>query len=91
LALFVAPIWAAVLLFALVVFSLNILWVLRLDEAPRTVQQVVWQVPRFMLRQFLGLLKMRNPDKHFKHTEHRKIVSIKDVVKPESEPPQKVD
>jgi len=40
----------------------------------------VWNVPKFVWRQFTGLFKMRNPNKHFKHTEHRKYVSVDEVI-----------
>lgn len=80
LALFIAPIWTGVLVAVLVIFGLNILWALYLDDAPPEVWRAVWQVPKFVLRQFLGLFKMRNPNKYFKHTEHRKMVSVDDIV-----------
>lgn len=86
LALLVSPVWGLVLFGAMVVFSLNILWVLRLDRAPAAVRRVVWQVPRFVLRQFAGLFKMRNPNKHFKHTEHRKMVSVDEIVQRKMDP-----
>ena len=79
-AIFGAPIWSAVLLAAIAVFSLNILWSLHLDGAPPEVWRALWQVPKFLLRQFVALFKMRDPNKHFKHTEHRKIVSVDEVV-----------
>ena len=88
IAFFVAPIWSIVLLSAVLIFSLNILWSLRLDGAPPEVWNAVWQVPKFVLRQFTGLFKMRDPNKHFKHTEHRKIVSVDEVVQQSSEPEQ---
>lgn len=79
--LFVAPMWSLALVAAVAVFALNILWTLRLDGAPQPVWDAVWQVPRFVLRQVLGLLRMGNPNKNFKHTEHRKFVSVDDVVR----------
>ena len=62
------------------IFALNILWTLHLDNAPQPVWDALWQVPRFVLRQVLGLLGMGNPNKNFKHTEHRKFVSVDEVV-----------
>lgn len=85
--LFIAPYWSLALLLALGIFVINILWVLKLDQAPQAVWDAVWQVPKFVWRQFSGLFKMRNPDKHFKHTEHKKYVSVDDIVG-KSEPPQ---
>lgn len=77
---FIAPAWGGVLLASLALFALNILWVLHLDKAPPEVWRAVWQVPRFMLRQFLGLSKLRDPNKNFQHTEHRKKISVEEVV-----------
>nr|MBP6812279.1 glycosyltransferase [Saprospiraceae bacterium] len=88
-AIFIEPIWSAILLAALAVFSLNILWSLRLDGAPPEVWNALWQVPKFLLRQFVALFKMSNPNKHFKHTEHRKIVSVDEVVGKSPEPNRK--
>ena len=89
LALFILPIWSGVLLVAIVIFGLNILWVLYLDEAPPEVWRAVWQVPKFVLRQLTGLFKMRDPNKHFKHTEHRKMVSVDEIVGRTSDSAQK--
>ncbi len=77
---FIAPMWSLALAAAVAVFALNILWTLRLDGAPQPVWDAVWQVPRFVLRQVAGLLRMGNPNKNFKHTEHRKFVSVDEVV-----------
>ncbi|MFN0174495.1 MAG: glycosyltransferase [Saprospiraceae bacterium] len=89
LAIFVASIWSAILLAALAIFSLNILWSLRLDAAPPEVWNALRQVPKFLLRQFVALFKMRDPNKHFQHTEHRKIVSVDELVGKKSESDQK--
>lgn len=89
LALWVAPTWSLILFAAIVIFSVNILWVLHLDAAPSAVRKVVWQVPKFVLRQFAGLFKMRNPNKHFKHTEHRKLVSLEEVLQSKVDPDKK--
>ncbi len=77
---FIAPMWSLALVAAVGIFALNILWTLRLDGAPQPVWDALWQVPRFVLRQVLGLLGMGNPNKNFKHTEHRKFVSVDEVV-----------
>ncbi|MFN0034958.1 MAG: glycosyltransferase [Saprospiraceae bacterium] len=90
LAFFISPVWCAVLLAAIALFALNILWVLRLDAAPPEVWRAVWQVPKFVLRQFAGLFKMRDPNKHFKHTEHRKVVSVDELVGGKPDAGQKV-
>ena len=86
LAFFIAPFWCLVLLASMGIFAANILWVLKLDGAPESVWRAVWQVPKFVLRQFAGLLKMRNPNKHFKHTEHRKMVSVDELIQKDSTP-----
>ena len=77
---FIAPMWSLALVAAVAVFALNILWTLRLDRAPQPVWDALWQVPRFVLRQVLGLLGMGNPNKNFKHTEHRKMVSVDEII-----------
>ena len=79
--LFVAPVWSLTLVAAVGIFALNILWVLKLDDAPKPVWDAVWNVPKFVWRQMTSLLKMRDPNKHFKHTEHRKQVSVDDILK----------
>lgn len=80
ISIWVAPVWAAVLLTAMVVFALNILWTLKLSGAPPNVWRAVWSAPKFVWRQVLGLFKMGNPNKHFKHTEHRHVVHVEDVI-----------
>lgn len=80
--IFIVPIWSLALAVALGIFALNILWVLKLDEAPKPVWDAVWNVPKFVWRQMTSLLKMRDPNKHFKHTEHRKQVSVDELVTP---------
>ncbi|MBX2890604.1 MAG: glycosyltransferase [Saprospiraceae bacterium] len=82
LGVFIAPSWSLALVVALGIFALNILWVLKLDAAPKPVWDAVWNVPKFVWRQITSLLKMRDPNKHFKHTEHRKQVSVDELVKP---------
>jgi cellulose synthase/poly-beta-1,6-N-acetylglucosamine synthase-like glycosyltransferase len=81
LGLMIHPFWSLVLVGAICIFGLNVLWTLRLDEAPKPVWDAVVQVPSFVLRQFGGLLKMGNPNKNFKHTEHKKFVSVEDMLK----------
>ncbi|HNG90084.1 MAG TPA: hypothetical protein PK858_07765, partial [Saprospiraceae bacterium] len=78
---FIAPAWSLVLVGAVLAFAFNILWTLQLDGAPPPVWKALWQGPRFVLRQVAGLLRMGNPNKNFKHTEHRKFVSVDDVLR----------
>ena len=81
LGLFIAPMWSLALIAALGVFTLNILWILKLDHAPQPVWNALWQAPRFVLRQVGGLLKMGNPNKNFQHTTHRKQISVDEVLR----------
>ena len=69
------------LLAAMLVYCLNVLWVLRLSNVPKAVWQAVGSLPNFVFRQFLGLFKMANPNKNFKHTEVGKAVSIEEILK----------
>jgi cellulose synthase/poly-beta-1,6-N-acetylglucosamine synthase-like glycosyltransferase len=78
--LFIAPGWALALLAGMGIFALGVLWALRLDEAPPPVWAAVRSVPRFIVRQMIGLLKMGNPNKNFKHTEHRKFIRVEDLL-----------
>ena len=81
LGLWLAPWWSLALLLAMGIFTLGILWALKLDGAPKPVWDALWQVPKFVLRQVLGLLKMRDPNKHFKHTEQKKKVTVEHVMR----------
>ena len=75
-----APWWSLVLVLAAGLFALNIIWTLRLDAAPSAVWAALWQVPKFVARQFVGLFRMRNPNKNFQHTEHKKYVSVEELL-----------
>ncbi len=80
LAMWLAPWLAVSLLLAMGVFAFGILWALKLDGAPKPVWDALWQVPKFVLRQLFGLLKMRDPNKHFRHTEQKKKVTVEEVM-----------
>jgi cellulose synthase/poly-beta-1,6-N-acetylglucosamine synthase-like glycosyltransferase len=80
LSLWIAPVWALVLGVAMGIFALNVLWTLKLSGAPPNVWRAVWFAPKFVWRQVLGLFKMGNPNKNFKHTEHRHVVQLEDVM-----------
>lgn len=73
---------------AVFIFGLNILWVLYLSKVPRQIWKAIWGLPFFVLKQFRGLLKMGNPNKNFKHSEHTRKVSIDDVLQSEKPNPQ---
>ncbi len=65
---------------ALWLFSANILWTLYLSRAPQALWANLYGVPLFAARQFTALLRMGNPDKNFKHTEHKVNVSIDEIL-----------
>ncbi|MBI5915868.1 MAG: glycosyltransferase [Bacteroidetes bacterium] len=81
LGLFFQPWMSLMLVAAMSVFVLTIFWTLHLSRAPKEVWSAVLAMPSFILRQVRGLLKMGNPNKHFKHTEHSRSVSIEEVLK----------
>ncbi len=70
-----------VLIFSALLFVLTIFWTLRLSQAPKEVWSAVGAMPAFVIRQAKSLLKMGNPNKNFKHTEHSKNVSIEEILK----------
>lgn len=76
-------IWHVAPLIALLIFAGNVFWTLSLSGAPDAVWRAVGAMPAFVWRQFRGLFKMRNPNKHFKHTEHTQYVSVDEVLKKE--------
>ena len=65
---------------ALGIFALNVLWTLYLSRAPQALWANLYGVPLFIARQFTALLRMGNPNKNFKHTEHKVNVSIDEVL-----------
>ncbi|MCF8247005.1 MAG: glycosyltransferase family 2 protein [Saprospiraceae bacterium] len=69
------------LVVAVVLFILTIFWTLKLSQAPQPVWNAVAAMPAFVFRQIKGLFKMGNPNKNFKHTEHKVSVTIEDVLK----------
>ncbi len=74
--------WVSLALAVAVVFYiLTIFWTLKLSNAPKPVWNAVAAMPAFVLRQVKGLLKMGNPNKNFKHTEHKVNVTIEEVLK----------
>ncbi|MFK7935016.1 MAG: glycosyltransferase [Saprospiraceae bacterium] len=79
--LFLQPVMSIILVAALAIFSLNILLTLKLSQVPKQVWSAVWSLPLFVLKQVTALVKMGNPNKNFKHTEHTRKVTIDDVLK----------
>jgi hypothetical protein len=65
---------------AVSIFALNVLFCLRLSNVPPQVWQAVGALPKFVFRQFTALFKMFNPNKNFKHSEHKVSVSVDDVL-----------
>lgn len=65
---------------ALWLFAANIIWTLYLSKAPKALWANLYGVPLFVARQFTALLRMGNPDKNFKHTEHKVNVSIDEIL-----------
>jgi cellulose synthase/poly-beta-1,6-N-acetylglucosamine synthase-like glycosyltransferase len=79
--LWVQPWVTLALVVAVGVFGTTVLWVMRLSGAPVAVWRSLRALPTFVGRQAMGLLKMGNPNKNFKHTEHTQHVSIDEVLK----------
>ncbi len=79
--LFINLTWAILLVGAIGIFAFNILFTLYLSKAPKQIWSALWGLPLFVLNQFKGLLKMGNPNKNFKHSEHTRKVSIDEVLK----------
>lgn len=78
--LFVNVWFTAALVAAMGIFALNILFCLHLSSVPPQVWQAVWAMPKFVFRQFTALFKMFNPNKNFKHSEHKVSVSVDEVL-----------
>lgn len=63
------------------IFVGNIFWTLYLSNAPKAVFESLLAIPMFVFKQFTALFKMANPNKNFKHSEHKVTVTIDDVLK----------
>ncbi|TAK46073.1 MAG: glycosyltransferase [Saprospiraceae bacterium] len=79
--LFFVPWMAATLVAAVAVFCANILLVLYLSHVPAQVWTALWGLPLFIWNQVKALLKIGNPDRNFKHTEHTRNVNLEEVMK----------
>jgi cellulose synthase/poly-beta-1,6-N-acetylglucosamine synthase-like glycosyltransferase len=79
--LLLSPVVSLCLVVAVGIFACTVLWTLRLSDSPGIVWNAVWAVPRFIARQVLGLFKMTDPNKNFQHSEHKKMVSVEDILK----------
>ena len=78
--LFLSPTMALILAGSLVVFALNVFWTLYLSKVPKQIWEALWGIPLFVWNQVMALLKMGNPNKNFKHTEHNRTFTIDDVL-----------
>ncbi len=78
---FINPIMSVVLMGGLAIFAATIFWTLYLSKAPKEVWNAIWAIPSFISGQLKGLLKMGDPNKNFKHTEHKKHIGIEEVLK----------
>jgi len=82
-ALFINLKIAFMLFGSLAIFAGTILWTLKLSNAPKEIWSALWGLPLFVLKQVTALFKMVNPNKNFKHTEHKRPVSIDEVMENE--------
>jgi cellulose synthase/poly-beta-1,6-N-acetylglucosamine synthase-like glycosyltransferase len=83
--LLISPSMSLAIAVACVVFVMNILWVLKLDNAPQSVWNALYSAPGFVFRQLKGLLRMGDPNKNFGHTVHTRTVTIDELLKQEDE------
>lgn len=70
---------AAAMIGAIGVFTINILWILYLDRAPRAIWQSLGHLPLFIGRQLLGLLQINKAKRDFLTTQHTKIISLEEA------------
>lgn len=80
--LFLAPMMSVAIVAAGCVFALTVIWTMRLSDAHAAVWGAVGTTPSFIWQQFRGLFKMANPNKNFKHSEHKKYVSVEELLNP---------
>ena len=78
--LFIHPIISVAVALADIIFIGTIFWSLYLSDAPKSVFQSLTSLPQFAFRQFKGLFKMVNPNKNFKHSEHKVAVKVEDIL-----------
>lgn len=79
LGLFVNPVVTMAFTAAFTLFFGTIFWTLYLSAAPKVIWKNLKGLPMFMFRQVLALFKMGNPNKNFKHTEHKANVKVDEL------------
>ncbi len=79
--LFINPWLTAVFALAFFLFFGTIFWTLYLSKAEPVIWKNLQGLPMFLFRQLAALPKMLNPNKNFKHTEHKKDVGVEELVK----------
>lgn len=72
---------SAVILVAILIFTLNFILVLKVGNAHPKIWKAFWGIPYFILNQVLALLNIRKSNKDFLTTENSKKVSLDDVMK----------
>ncbi len=63
-----------------IIFAGTVLWTLQLSGHPQLITKALTAIPAFIGRQGVALLKMGNPNKNFKHTEHKKFISVDEIL-----------
>jgi hypothetical protein len=66
---------------SMTIFIGNIFLCLYLSKVPKQIWSAIGGLPKFIFKQFTALLKMGDPNKNFKHSEHTVTVSIDDILK----------
>ena len=75
-----APAVSVAIVAAVGIFAITVFWTLSLFGEPGVAARALSAIPAFIWRQARALLKMSNPDKNFKHTEHTQFVKLEDVL-----------
>ena len=75
-----APAVSVAIVAAVGIFATTVFWTLSLFGEPGVAARALSAIPAFIWRQARALLKMSNPDKNFKHTEHTQFVKLEDVL-----------
>lgn len=81
LGLFINPWATAAFALAFFLFFGTIFWTLYLSKAEPVIWKNLRGLPLFLFRQLAALPKMINPNKNFKHTEHKKDLGVEELVK----------